>query len=429
MTVQTAGRRQRGFTLLEMMIVIALLSIFAVMVVPPVVNALTLVNRESAILRMDRDGHQALNLISTNLRPSVLPIVTRDQSEFTPQSKINSWAKTDDTISFQDVLNSAVGFSQYGEAWLRVLQNGTDFLPFTQPVPFKYASDDDVTLSEDREKTSLSTLDSNDLLQLGIRDFTYRRADGQLGAITVAGNYEVTPEKLANGATVPRRYLRADGVFQSIHPYLQRLAPQSLGLDPAGLPDTIDLSNARFAEELALPNGAAAAYGIIRFVPYRDGPNSGVRVLDESTLGRLSNGTTTGLDIDGNGSSSDTFALGRLEIIYLSHDRAEAESKVVSRTAATSTVLLRLNTVSIPDVTEDDDDDDDKEPEPYPAIFRLRTPRASDGNRIPSYAVDIDLLLMDDLRQKRSVLSFNQIVPFIVRRYQTTVELRNLTRQ
>ncbi|MCC8115549.1 MAG: type II secretion system GspH family protein, partial [Planctomycetes bacterium] len=138
MTPESAVRRQRGFTLLEITIVVGILSIFAVMVVPPIVNALALVNRESAILRMDRDGHQALNLISSHLRPSVLPIVIRPEDDLTLPATVKSWATDNGAISFQDVLNSEAGFEPNGQEWLDVLQHGTDFLPFTQPVPFLY---------------------------------------------------------------------------------------------------------------------------------------------------------------------------------------------------------------------------------------------------------------------------------------------------
>ncbi|MCD7895908.1 MAG: type II secretion system GspH family protein [Planctomycetaceae bacterium] len=439
MTPESAVRRQRGFTLLEITIVVGILSIFAVMVVPPIVNALALVNRESAILRMDRDGHQALNLISSHLRPSVLPIVTRPEDDLTLPATVKSWATDNGAISFQDVLNSEAGFEPNGQEWLDVLQHGTDFLPFTQPVPFLYTANE-ATLDARREKTSLSTLDSNELLQLGLRDFTTRRADGQMGAISNAGTYTVENETLADGTVVPRRYLRANNQFQPIHPYLQNLTPQSLSLDPACLPDAIDLNASRFAADLTLPANANTAYGIIRFVPFRDAANPNGRILDEATLGptKADGSGPTGLDIDGNGSATDTFALGRLEIVYLNRQRDEALTTVVSRTAAGSTVLLRLNTVSTPtnpvptppgggNIAAGGGAGGD-DPEPYPAIFRLRTPRETDDNRIPSYAIDIDLLLMDDLRQQRSVLSFNKIVPFIVRRYQTTVELRNLTR-
>ncbi len=420
MTAESTSRGQRGFTLLEMMIVVGLLSIFTVMVVPPVINALTLVNRESAILRMDRDGHMAMNLISSHLRPSVLPIVTRAPSDFTPQAKINSWARENDSISFQDVLNSAVGFGPNGQAWLDVLQNGTDFLPFTQPVPFLYTANE-ATLTT-AGNTSLSTLDSNDLPQLGIRDFTYQQLDGEPGAISNAGTYVVVDETLPDGTVVPRRYLRANDQFQPIHPFLQNLTPQSFGLNPNGLPATISLANPRFDQDLNLPNNANAAYGIIRFVPYRDAANPNGMTLDEATLGPMKGDGSgpTGLDIDGNGTAADTFALGRLEILYLNRQRGTNTTNVISRTAASSTVLLRLNTVS--------QTGNGTNPDPYPAMFRLRTPRTAGGNRNPSYAIDIDLLLMDDLRQQRSVLSFNKAVPFIVRRYQSTVELRNLTR-
>ncbi|MCC8115550.1 MAG: hypothetical protein LIP18_00045, partial [Planctomycetes bacterium] len=68
----------------------------------------------------------------------------------------------------------------------------------------------EATLDARREKTSLSTLDSNELLQLGLRDFTTRRADGQMGAISNAGTYTEENEPLADGTVVPRRYLRAN---------------------------------------------------------------------------------------------------------------------------------------------------------------------------------------------------------------------------
>jgi prepilin-type N-terminal cleavage/methylation domain-containing protein len=238
------GKRQ-GFTLLELVVVIAILAVFIPLTFPPLISALQVVGLESAMLNMDQSANRALNAVTAELRPAILPI------------NINN--KNDDDVTVSDTLlvskiqghldemlsppsldqfmnNAAAGFGVNGTDWLDVLEKGTDFLPFTIPVALDYGDG----------TSSVTTIDSAMLPQLGILI-----GDTPLSA----ANYAVETITTVDGAESRTRYLWPNSVggigdVRPIHPSLAALDPGDLDFDGG---DTVDLSSSRFAENLTLP--------------------------------------------------------------------------------------------------------------------------------------------------------------------------------
>ncbi len=283
---------RRGFTLLELMIVIAVLTILVTLTFPPLFNSLRIVGHESAMLNMDQSANRALNAVTAALRQAVLPITINDANN-------NSVTVSDDAIlgdirdfiSYSEPLslsrfmnNETLGFGKNGSDWHAVLERGTDFLPFTIPVPFDYGDG----------ATSITTLDSAMLPQLGIS-----MADD---SAECAATYFVTTTAVDDDTDTRSRLLwekapvtdtDIDGV-SPMHPFLAALSPDALALDPDNPPTTIDLTADRFQPTPVLPAGADRACGVIRFAPLIDETGAPFTITENATLDLNEDGVTTG---------------------------------------------------------------------------------------------------------------------------------------
>ncbi|MCL2000601.1 MAG: type II secretion system GspH family protein [Planctomycetes bacterium] len=387
--------KRLGFTVLEMMIVIAVMSVFAALTFPPLINSLRLVGRETAILNMDQAANRALNTVTASLRQAILPVkvndfdnhevtvsnaaILSDVREYIDDSQISTLALS------RFMNNSAVGFGRWGKAWLDILERGSDFLPFTVPVPFIY--DDGIS--------SVTTLDSSMMSQLGIftrgGDTTNSAVDYWVrptSVVTVSGSVD-TRSRLLWDMNISAAALGINDIL-SIHPFLGTLNPADLGLNASGPPALLDLAAARYRNVLTLPGGSDQAYCVVRFVPFRDG-NGNPHIITEMD----------GFDLNEDGRTTDSYALGHIEIAYFPIAGNGPAHRLM---ASSNTVLLQLNTDS----------------PAYQPLFSLRRQRAG------GYVIDITMLMCDGLTQQSNVIAFDRTVPFIVRRYSSSVELRNM---
>ncbi len=390
---------KRGFTLIEIVITIAIFSIFVAFTIPPLIAAIRVAGHETSLLRMDQDAHRALNNITANLRGAILPILTDPMTppELTPDTVLNDYVTvhSDEAHSFQKVLNSRWGFSQFGDQWRRLLLlddkrqfagsplAGSDFVPFTVPVPYIY----------DNGESSVDSLDSNSLPQLGIR--------GLDGAVYNAALYNVVPDTYG-GKDTRRRHLPDQN--RAFHPYLGALDPTVLGLTP-GVRQDISIADSRFALDLNLPQGADYAFGAIRFAPFL---NQGQPYIVNER---------TNYDLNEDGDITDQYALGRIEAIYFIGDSNNPH--MVQRPISSKSVLLQLN---------------NRNEASYQPLFQLRVrhrtevPGAPDVNRRSSLVLDVNMLMCDELNQRGNG-NFMKSVKYLTRRYRTSVELRNMSLQ
>jgi hypothetical protein len=169
-----------------------------------------------------------------------------------------------------------------------------------------------------------------------------------------------------------------------IHPSLADLPTNGYSGAPG------NMSSARFEETPSLPKGMEqGAYGAIRFVPHRDNSGNPHTITERA-----------GFDLNEDGATTDSYALGRIEILHFS-----LAGMVQRTTVSSNTVLLQLNT-------------DSKSSKP---LFKLR--RKETGG----YVINITLFLCDGLAQDSNVIAFNRTTPYIVRKYSSSVELRNMT--
>lgn len=387
-------KRKRGFTLTELMIVAGMVIAFTVVVSFPLVNSIRTVDRETAKLNMDQAANHALNLVTANLRSAILPVTIVDDNGKAVSIRdelivddIQLYAKDAilnplSLVRFMN--NSEVGFGKQGGKWLSVLERGSDFVPFAVPVPFTYSDGE----------SSVSSLDSSLLPQLGI----YTDNGGQPNS---AVNYHVN-SVLTQAKTESVQRLLWDSTSVSslsiadvlpIHPYLKELNPEYFGLNPADLPSVLDMTNTRYADILEMPRGADEAFGIIRFVPLRNERGEAYTLTEKK-----------GFDLNEDGNLADSYVLGRLEISYFPSIRPDSSLAAQKVVASSNTVLLQLNTDS----------------PSYKPLFQLR--RQTNGG----YVVDINMVMCDGLTQQSKTLAFNKTVPFIVRKYTSSVELRNM---
>lgn len=377
---------RKGFTLLETMIVIAVASIFVALVLPPIVNSLIVVQREATMLNMFRAADQAMAIISTSLRPAVLPMVT---DKTMCDSGSTGTTIVPDTKGFRYAINTDRGFRQHGCEWRRIFTQGSSFLPFAIPVHLG------------------TTQNSSDIDGLPFLGMIAPTSSGN--AKIMGTDYETVTT--ANGtAYQPVKYPAAGGA-RTLHRALYSLNPTSFGSNLRGDPNNL---NYRIYDETLTFPGTNDGYAVIRFVPLREG--GVVRELDEAVLD---------VDLNDDGTKADSFAIGSIEIVYFDPS-APASGPFPKRIVTPPMVLLQLNTGA----------------DSYVPMFRLVS--WGDPNRSPGqitwtptptlsrngYTLLVNLLLFDHYSQQGNALAFERAGrPYLVRRFESMVELRNMSRQ
>lgn len=372
-----ADTRRAGFTVLEMMIVVALASLLVALLYTPMVNGLIMVNRENTLMNMFRTGDTAMSRLASILQPAVLPMPTN-------ASGVNNNNSGTTTKPYQRVINSERGFWTNGRAWRNTLLEGTDFLPFCVPTMYKETG---------------SAVDTTGLPVLGI---TMPNGNREISATY----REIT--------TDDDKFL-FDLNNRNIHPALAALNPSAFGLDVNTRPDTVAITHARYSERLAFPANSNTGYGVIRFVPELvDGQPV---VLNEATLN---------YDLNQNGTQTDTFARGRLVVTY-ANDGTDTNIRNVQTEfpLGNQSILLQLNTAA----------------PGYVPMFRLvggftgnNSPSGTKWNEanLPSgntYVLLVRLLLFDSITQQGTVMATGRQDgrQFITRQFQTFIEMRNMS--
>ena len=368
-------RKQRriGFTLVEMMITLGSLAVLMAMAFTPLAGSLAQTQRETSMLTMDLSAKRSFSRVKSLLGQALLPIATYPEHAV-PVAK-NSIA------TFQDLVNSGIGFGTHGSEWSDILAGGADFVPFA--VPVDYGGDGD-------------TLDSQLAMELGIV-----LPDGR---VVTAGSYlERVGENIL------------DGEVGSLHPTLASLTPADFGDDVAGDDGlAVDLSQPRFLRQPVF-NPDQGGFGVLRFVPIPKDHGDGWVTLDERELTEKSDGITW--DLNNDGLAVDVYALGRLELTFVG-----PEGAVTNIPVSGPDILLQLN----------------RDSPSWKPLFRLVRQGAKDaavedgvlGSIQPEaggYALLINLLMFDRSWQSGAPLAFNAKLPYLVRRHQTMIELRNMS--
>lgn len=248
-------RRKSGFTLIEVMIAIAVLIAITMIAGSVVVDAMRVASREQSLLQMDQDANRILEGVKHTLRPAYIPIDTKPLDV----GREGPLAATD--------LASNV------ERWRDVLANGTDMLVFL--VGIDPEGDGDIMYGSSQEDKQLilgiETPENSSAFPDGIREAT-----DEHNTLSNLGIIDLNP--------------RTD-----------------LGL-PVDNSADIDITAARFAEPFVFPapgGGRSPVYGVIRFAPAWQ--NNAIVTLDEARLNQ---------DLNNDGDTTDRFALGHMEIVY-----------------------------------------------------------------------------------------------------------------
>lgn len=273
--------RERGFTLLETMITIALLSVVFILATMGIVNFRRAAAREEAVLQMDHDATRIIETLKQTFRAAYIP-VSESPLDMGRESALQPTNFNTNVSRWRSVLRSGSDMFVF-LVGLDVRGNGS-FVYGNSPETIRLALGIDITgsPSDYREATDINDTLSN----LGIIDLN----------------------PLAN-----------------------------LGLSSNDTP--IDVTSARFAPQFVFPNpggGRSQIYGVVRFVPYRE--NNQVVTINEATMG------VAGIDLNENGILTDTFVLGRLEMVYPTNDSGGIMAMPISG----NTVLLQTNTSQDP---------------------------------------------------------------------------------
>ncbi|MDR0362328.1 MAG: type II secretion system GspH family protein [Planctomycetota bacterium] len=248
-------KKNRGFTLLEVTIVLAVVSVIFVILANVILESMRAAKREQAFVFMDQEANRALEAIKHELLSAYVP------------------------VSEAPLIYGRIGqvtgtnFSANVEAWRTVLGNGTDAFAFLVGL----SAEGDGDFVYDRR------LDEGRRLILGIQ----------------------TPE---NSSEVPNNMWEATDFDETL------VNMGILDLDPVGdlgLPRNnggdLNVGDARFAGDFVFPaaSGRRHVYAIMRFRPYRqDGQPV---IVSEADVGQ---------DLNFDQDRTDNFALGGIEIVY-----------------------------------------------------------------------------------------------------------------
>lgn len=293
----------RGLTLVEMMIVIAILAIFLTFVFQNIMNARRIAAIEEVRLNMDQVADGVLRTLSSQVKNAVLPVRPRPLTSNAPIAKL--------------LRNHIQGFGFHAREWESRLVNGTNFLAFCTPVDADGSGD---------------CLDGNFLPYLGIEHpnaFSFPIGGGKTKTKNEIIDAEYNSDfKLLNGSNYPT----------SISPGLATVFPDDI--QQQGLPAAED------AMTLPVPWGA---YAIVRFVPLMLADGVTPVIVHE---GVDSSGSIRGLECDINGDglfeSTRQFYIGNIEVFYPGVTWSDLESGTSGTFDPTRRVLGTMDMVAVP---------------------------------------------------------------------------------
>lgn len=370
---------KRGFTLVEVMVAVAVLAIFAVIVYSTMIGTMRVVALEDTVLTMDQQANRALQEAAVQLRTAILP--------YKPNQQTLAQSVSGGTFELLD--NSANGFGgNNGTAWRAALQDGVDSLAFLVPVDAQNDGD---------------YLDDANHFEVGQ---ARPGAPGPSLSCTFGG---------------PGFRLDSTGPISAL-----------TVVTPAGLnsPAVENDANFVFANNTAISGGAAwpqiTAFTVIRYIPELAG---GVPVvIRESDI--RGDGSNVAVDLDGNGVTTDQYNIGRLQVVYTGGtlavlpDGPAGTTPVITNNVAqqqvdiTGPIVLRKVDAGGNPAGGDD------------SIFRLGSPgnegtfRSGRGDT----ALRVKLLLYDRNAQTGKPLVFNRTTPAVARSYEAVITLRNMVR-
>ncbi len=284
-------RDKQGFTLIEMMIVIAILAIFMAFVFTNILNTRRISANEDVRLDLDRVGNQVLRTLSLYAKDAVLPVRQRPLGKGSPVAQL--------------LANDVRGFGSNAEDWEKRLVDGSNFLAFCIPIDADGSGD---------------CLDGEMLPYLGIshpRAFSFQDA-----ASRNKSKNQITD------AAYDGNYKRAAAA--SVNPGLAGLTPDEV--DP-------------LEEDVNIPDGA---YALIRFVPLLKKDGNPVTVHEGVDTGGAARGLHCDIDGDGRFNSAMQYYIGNIVVEYPKVSWTDLESGKKDTYDAISTRLGTMDRVAIP---------------------------------------------------------------------------------
>ncbi|MDR1520874.1 MAG: prepilin-type N-terminal cleavage/methylation domain-containing protein [Planctomycetota bacterium] len=272
-------RRRDGFTLLEIMIVCAIMGSLFMIAGSAIVTVVRASRQDAALMEMDQEANQALGTLNRVLRRSILPVSLPDH----PSGMLSHMGPE---------------FAANGDAWRQILESGSTILPYVSPVDWD-----------------------------GDEDVMDQYGNPELGVVMPTGRAvpAVPPSELAE--------IKA-GIKEkpdAFCPGIAQVNPSSqLGLSASG---DVNLDTPAMAADFLFPNhGAQPIYGVVRFVPYRE--NGEPLILLESGLGQ---------DFNEDGDLTDRFALGHLELNWPNGAVPNIGPAAITQYIGSDSMLLQIN--------------------------------------------------------------------------------------
>lgn len=371
---------RRGFTLLELVITIAVLIILAAMVLAGLVSSLRVTSQQLYLQQLDQQGTRIIQEATFHLRPAVLPIFVRDAEK--SSNKAEAFELLDDTTK---------GFGgSVGRAWRSALQSGIDSLAFVVPVDAQ--GDGDI-------------LDDANHIELG-----QIRRDG---SISLDSAFTVTGTKF---------YLDDTGDASS----LVRVDPDKFTRSSAN-DNTVGAVGVAGWPAALYTGGppVTSAFTVIRYVPQRVTGTNTLVTIRESDLR---------VDLDGDGAYTSIFNIGRLQLVYVGGTHAVQVGKnnpVMRAGVATQVIDLSGDYV----LRYDSSDPSNKDSHPIFRLVRYSSASVEDsgivdpdsGNGSLALAVRVNLFDPAGYASMRPRLASDQH-DRLNRVFEATIMLRNMAR-
>lgn len=294
---------QGGFTLIEMMIVVAILAVFMAFVFTNIMNTRRIAAIEDVRLNMDGVANGVLRTVSFHLKEAVLPVHALGTCEYPESASVTGTAKF--------LNDKKTGFGTNAEDWESRLINGTNFLAFCTPIDADGTGD---------------KLDGDMRPYLGI---THPSAlSFQSGGGTKSKNQITDAEYDANHKLL---------AGTNANPGLAELKPAFI--------QALNVPAERSLDWSKIPKGA---YAIIRFVPLFLASGSPVIVHEGADTGGSERGLNCDINGDGRYDPIMRYYVGNIEIAYPAVKGTELESELDFDYTAASRRLGTMDMVAVP---------------------------------------------------------------------------------